>query len=79
MNNLLKRLKNKGTLLAVLAWVYSILEMYKVLNLVPDNFWEVVVLGAVNILVILGIVNDPTTEDTWYRDDNNDGIDDNLQ
>lgn len=67
--DLKKRLVDKPTLLAVLAWVYSILEMYGVLNLLPNNFWEVVVLGGVNVLVLLGILNDPTTENPWYKDE----------
>lgn len=68
-NNLKNRLSNRVTLTAVLAWVYSVLELYGVLNILPQNFWEVVILGGVNILVLLGIVNDPTTENKGLGDD----------
>lgn len=68
MNNIGKRLKNRGTLLAIIAWLYSVLELGGVIHLSPDNY-ELLIVGGVNILVLLGIVNDPTTNNKGYSDD----------
>jgi uncharacterized membrane protein len=68
-NETKRRLTNRVTLLALLAWIYSVLEVYGVTNLLPSNFWEIVILGGVNVFVVLGVINDPSTENKGLGDD----------
>lgn len=69
------RLRNHGLWMAVFALVLLILQSFGV-NVASDKYYEVVnaVLG---VLVLLGIINNPTTQDSGFFDDkqNNDGSD----
>ncbi len=64
--NLLLRLQNKVTLVALLtaliALGYQLLGLFGVVPRINQNEFTSVVVMAVNILVMLGIVVDPTTK-----------------
>lgn len=59
------RLKNKTTLMAIvlsmLGLVYQLLELLGLVPAVSQNEIAQVLTAAVNVLVLLGIVTDPTT------------------
>jgi len=54
-----KRLKNYGTIYAIGAWIISVLEMTQVISLTPEEY-DLFFVGGLNILVLLGFVNNPT-------------------
>ena len=64
MKSLLKRLNNKGTILSLAALIVSLLVQFG-LNIDSDK-----VIGIVqticSILIILGVLNDPTENSTGY-------------
>ena len=64
MKSLLKRLNNKGTIISLAALIVSLLVQFG-LNIDSDK-----VIGVVqticSILIILGVLNDPTENSTGY-------------
>ena len=64
MKSLLKRLNNKGTIISLAALIVSLLVQFG-LNIDSDK-----VIGIVqticSILIILGVLNDPTESTTGY-------------
>ena len=66
MINLKIRLKNKTFLitflLTVLAFVYQILGLFDVVPKISQDVATTLITSAVNLLAILGIVVDPTTD-----------------
>ena len=64
MKSLLKRLNNKGTIISLAALIVSLLVQFG-LNIDSDK-----VIGIVqticSILIILGVLNDPTENTTGY-------------
>lgn len=63
------RLKNYGLWVAVFSLIALICESYG-LNILPPNYDEITT-AILGICVMLGIVNNPTTESRWYLDDKN--------
>lgn len=55
----INRFKNYGTLVAIFAFIPLILQSFG-LNILPENYKEVVN-SFLGILVLLGVVNDPTS------------------
>jgi uncharacterized membrane protein len=68
LNNILLRLQNYGTISALVSWLYSVLEMSGTIDLTSDQY-ELYVVGFLNVLVLLGIVNNPTTKNKGFLDD----------
>ncbi|NPV90047.1 MAG: holin [Firmicutes bacterium] len=69
-----KRLKNYGLWMAVAAFVLLIAQTLGYLTL-PEQVqqYHQLVNGLLGILVLLGILNNPTTQKTGYGDDLMDG------
>lgn len=61
------RFKNYGLWLSILAFVPLLLQALG-LNVLPKNYNELVS-SFLGILVLAGILNDPTTENKGYFDD----------
>ncbi|WMJ81005.1 holin [Clostridium sp. MB40-C1] len=66
-----KRLKNYGLWAAVLAFIPIFLDGLKIYNidiLLPTNY-ETIVKSLLGLLVLAGILNNPTTEHKGFGDD----------
>ncbi|GIM29586.1 hypothetical protein CPJCM30710_22520 [Clostridium polyendosporum] len=63
------RLKNYGLWVSISALIPMIFQAFG-LNILPDNYKEIIS-TILSILVILGIINNPTTKCRWYIDDKN--------
>lgn len=61
------RLKNYGLWVSVLAFIPMVLEAFGV-NLLPDNYDEIVK-SLLSILVLAGLISNPSTENHGYLDD----------
>ena len=71
------RLRNKYLWMAIIALLTN-LAISGVIVL-PDNF-ETIATSVLNILVLLGIFNNPSTQSqSFLIDDDGDGVDDRLQ
>ena len=71
------RLKNKYLWMAIIALIVN-LGIQGVVEL-PDNF-ESTANAVLNVLVLLGIINNPSTESqAFVLDENNNGIPDYLE
>lgn len=66
---MMDRLKNYGLWVSVIALIPLICEGYG-LNILPANYSEIAT-TILAIFVMLGLVNDPTTQNQWYLDDKN--------
>lgn len=64
MNN---RFRNYGLWLSILAFIPLLLEALG-LNVLPKNYNELIT-SFLGILVLAGILNDPTTQNKGYFDD----------
>ena len=64
MNN---RIKNYGLWVAIIAFIPMLLQGFG-LDVLPKNYQEIAS-AFLGILVLLGIVNDPTTENKGFKDD----------
>ncbi|WIF95003.1 phage holin [Caminicella sporogenes] len=62
-----KRLRNYGLWVAVAAFIPMLLEAFG-LNVLPENYNQLVK-AFLGILVLLGIINNPTTENKGFLDD----------
>ena len=64
--NFILRLKNKATLVALVAavipFIYQILALFGVTPAIAEDTWEKIAMLVINMLVGLGIVVDPTTK-----------------
>jgi len=61
------RLKNYGLWVSVAAFIPMLLEAMGV-NILPQNYEEIVK-AFLGVLVLLGLINNPTTEQKWFKDD----------
>lgn len=61
------RLRNKAFILSVIAFIVLMIKTFTKIEL-PSNF-DTLVDMALTILTALGIVNNPTTENTGFLDD----------
>ena len=70
-----QRWKNKGMYVSLLAAIPMILNFFGV-QVVPEQWGAVedVVNAALSLLVVLGILNNPTTEVTGFQDDKKEEI-----
>lgn len=62
-----KRLKNYGLWVSIFALVPLVLEGFNV-NILPKNYSEIVT-TVLSILVMAGILNNPTTKSKGFSDD----------
>lgn len=67
MKNIKERLKNYGLWLSVAALIPMILKGFNV-NILPSNY-EQITMAILSILVMAGILNNPTTSNRGYLDD----------
>ncbi|GFP74108.1 C1 family peptidase [Clostridium fungisolvens] len=65
------RLKNYGLWISVIALVPMVCKAFG-LTILPDNYNEIAT-GILGILVLLGILNNPTTETNGFKDDKGSG------
>jgi len=65
--NIKVRLKNYGLWIAVISFIPMVLQSFG-LKVLPANYQEVAS-ALLGILVLLGIVNSPTTENKGFLDD----------
>lgn len=63
-----KRLKNYGLWVSVSSLVILLIQQFGV-EIAPEKY-NTIVTTILGILVALGILNDPTTENKGFRDDN---------
>lgn len=61
-----KRFKNYGLWLAIAALIPMILNGFGI-NVLPSNYNEIVN-AILAILVMAGILNNPTTDNKWFKD-----------
>ena len=73
----MSRFKNYGLWVAILSLVPMLLHAFGV-NII-DQEYEAISAVILSILATLGIVNNPTTECKWYRDDKNVGLEENVE
>lgn len=64
---MVNRLRNYGLWVAIFAFVAMICQTFGFIKL-PDNYNDIVN-GLLGILVMLGIINDPTTQNKGFLDD----------
>lgn len=63
----MSRFKNYGLWVSILALVPMLLHAFGVE--IVDQEYEAIAAVVLSILVALGIINNPTTECKWYKDD----------
>ena len=63
----LSRFKNYGLWVSIFALIPLVLQGFGV-NILPGNYEEIVV-ALLGVLVMAGIFNNPTSENTGYLDD----------
>lgn len=61
------RLRNFGLWAAIFAFIPIVCESFGV-NIIPANY-ELLIQGLLSILVLAGIINNPTTKNHFYLDD----------
>lgn len=61
------RFKNYGLWVSVAAFIPMLLEAMGI-NILPENYQEIVK-ALLGVLVLLGLINNPTTEQKWFKDD----------
>lgn len=66
------RFKNYGLWVSIVALIPMVLQAFKI-DILPDNYHEICN-TILSILVMAGILNNPTTNRRWYIDDK---VDDN--
>ena len=65
--NIKTRLKNYGLWVAVIAFVPIFLKGIGI-DILPGNYTDIAT-GLLGIFVLLGIINNPTTDNTGFKDD----------
>lgn len=63
----LSRFKNYGLWLSIAALIPMVLQGFG-LNILPDNY-QTIINAVLGVLVMAGILNNPTTETKWFVDD----------
>ncbi|PRR83402.1 phage holin [Clostridium vincentii] len=63
------RLKNYGLWVSIAALIPLLLQGFG-LDVLPDNY-NAIINAILSILIMLGLINNPTTECKWFRDDEN--------
>jgi uncharacterized membrane protein len=74
------RFKNYALWVSVFSLIPLILEAFG-LNIIPKNYSEIVT-AILSVLVMAGIINNPSTECKWYLDDekkNENNVEENNQ
>ncbi|MNO76454.1 Bacteriophage holin [compost metagenome] len=61
------RFKNYALWISVFSLIPLILEAFG-LNIIPKNYNEIVT-AILSVLVMAGIINNPSTDSKWYLDD----------
>lgn len=61
------RLKNYGLWVSVIAFIPMLMQSFG-MNVLPTNYSDVA-MAFLGILVLLGLVNNPTTDSKGYGDD----------
>lgn len=61
------RFKNYALWISIFSLIPLILEAFG-LNIIPKNYNEIVT-AILSVLVMAGIINNPSTEGKWYLDD----------
>ena len=61
------RLRNYGLWVSIAALIPMILKGFGI-NILPENYDEIIT-TILSILVMAGILNNPTTETKWFLDD----------
>lgn len=61
------RFKNYALWISVFSLIPLILEAFG-LNIIPKNYNEIIT-AILSVLVMAGIINNPSTESKWYLDD----------
>lgn len=61
------RFRNYGLWLSILAFILLLLEGFG-LKVLPGNYDEIIK-ALLSILVLAGVISNPTTESKWYLDD----------
>lgn len=61
------RFRNYGLWISIAALIPMVLKGFDI-NILPSNFEEIVT-AILSILVMLGIINNPSTQCKWYSDD----------
>jgi phi LC3 family holin len=61
------RFKNYALWISIFSLIPLILEAFG-LNIIPKNYNEIVT-AILSVLVMAGIINNPSTESKWYLDD----------
>ena len=62
------RWKNFNLWMAIFAFVPIFCESTGMTNIIPSNY-EVLIQSVLAILVLAGIINNPTTENRWLKDE----------
>lgn len=63
------RMKNYGLWVSIFAFIPLLLKGFGV-NVLPENYSEITT-ALLSILVMAGILSNPTTENKWFLDDPN--------
>lgn len=69
------RFKNYGLWVSIAALIPMVLQGFGI-NILPDNYQEIVN-AVLSILVMAGILSNPTTSCKWYVDDKNNNKEEN--
>ena len=64
-----KRMKNYGFWIAIIAQVLAILQMIEVLSVSNIEIINNIVTAVLQIFVLLGVINNPTTNQKGFGDD----------
>lgn len=62
-----ERFKNYGLWLSIFSFIPLLLNGFGV-NILPEDYGQIVT-ALLGILVMAGIINNPTTDSKWYADD----------
>ena len=63
-----KRWTNKGLWISIIAFVVLMAKTFGYAEYIPENY-QVLVDMLLGILVMMGILNDPNTDDKLFNDD----------
>ena len=66
----IERFKNIGLWLSIIAYIFQVLVSNSIVNIDITPQTKSVIDAVVYILVTLGILNNPTTKNKFYGDDN---------
>ncbi len=67
----MNRVRNYGLWVAIFAFIPLLVEAlgdYSIFVLLPSNYSQIIA-ALLGILVIAGLLNDPNTDNHWYKDE----------